>query len=297
MNDFTSTSVGELRKMLIDSGKYSEEEANTIKGKGKLVEAVLALNPENEQEDESNLFTSLIDNLGSANLQLLEQSKSTKSIENPDYNSPEWHKHVMAQFTEDEKDGEYPTLFGLRRVAELILGPIIESGPVNISPPVSEDKPGRSTCVYTVVFNWGESGEERRFSAVGGAYEGNTDALYSVFPEAIAEARAEARTLRKALKLKVMAAEEAPKARSTPRVELQTVSTGEWNGSDPMGVAQRMIIEQKCKELGIDLDKLIKKEIDKEFNELTKEGAKSIIELINKYQQNTEIPEEIKKGS
>lgn len=297
MSDFNSSSASELRKMLVESGKYSEEEAANIKGKSSLVKAVLEINGDSEKE-EDDVFSKLLSSVERP--QTWENApKNTMTEEiGPSYNSVEWHDHVMSHFDESEKDDGYPTLYGLRRVSELLLGTIIQSGPTQLMPPTSETAPGRASCVYTVVFDWQDSGMEKAFSASGGAYSGNTDELYCIFPEAIAESRAEARALRKALKLKTMAAEEAPRnKRQTAMVE--KVISPEWNADDAITSVQQMFITQKCKEMGIDLNLFVNySSKKKQLDELTKGEAKASIELLSKYQSKTkdslDIPVEIK---
>jgi hypothetical protein len=299
--DFTSKSVQELRKMLVESGKYSQEEADNIKGKSKLVEAVFAINGENEQDD-SDMFTKLLGSVEKHNNSLLEEPEIQTHSDMPDINGTGWHDYVMSQFAEGElEDGKYPNLFGLRRVAEVLLGPVIQSGPTHIVAPSSETTPGRATCVYTVVFDWNNSGTERAFSAVGGAYPGNTDDTYAIFPEAIAEARAEGRALRKALKLRVIAAEESPKLIHKKEV-VEVVSTGENKDSDNITAVQLVFVRQKCKEMNIELDKLMEKCFSgKKLEEITRGQGKELIELLNKYQTNCksslDVPEDIKISS
>jgi len=284
MTDYSSTSISELRKILVDSGKYTEEEANNIKGKSKVVEAVLSL------EDKDNSLQELLSNIDDSN----EENKNSFI----DYNSPEWHDYAMSQFKDIELDNGYPTLYGLRRVAELLLGDIIQSGPTTVFPPNTPDEPGRATVIYTVVFDWNNTGKERAFSAAGGAWEGNTDKTFNIFPEAIAEARAEGRALRKALKLRVVAAEEMVKE---PVIrEKEKNSTGEWDGNAPISDIQKTFIKLKCEQFKINLDKFLNHNgwTYSSLDEVNKDVAKNMIELFNKYQTNTKdslpIPEEIK---
>lgn len=298
MSDINSNSVSELRKMLIESGKYTEEQAEAIKGKSNLVKAVLEITGDSEKdEQEDDVFSKLLSSVEKPDAWTNIEDKEIEPKTGPDYNSVAWHDYAMSHFDESEKDDGYPTLYGLRRVAELLLGSIIQSGPTQLMPPTSETAPGRSSCVYTVVFDWQDSGIERAFSAAGGAYSGNTDESYCIYPEAIAESRAEARALRKALKLKTMAAEEAPKNKRQS-VEVEKVTTPEWNADEPITSVQQMFITQKCKEMEIDLTKFVETIGKKQLGELTKGEGKTSIELLNKYQNKTkdriEIPVELK---
>ena len=73
------------------------------------------------------------------------------TTEAPDYLSPEWDAYVMSQFEPNELIDGYPNVAGLRRVAELLLGPILESGPSQVFPVVGNGA-GRATVVYAVTF-------------------------------------------------------------------------------------------------------------------------------------------------
>jgi hypothetical protein len=295
-NDFSSSSVSDLRRMLIESGKFTKEQAEAIKGKTKLVEEVLKLNGTEEDELPIDSMTSLLAQIEKEAAPAIGLSKDDEVTDRPSYNSPAWADYVMTQFAEDElQDGKYPNIVGLRRVAEELLGDIIQSGPTAMFAPTNTDgTPGRATCVYTVVFDWNRSGQERAFSAVGGAYVGNLDRTYQIYPEAMSEVRAEARALRKALKLKVAAIEEVHK-------DTGPVSTtnGEWNENDKLSATQAMFIQQKCKELKIDLSKFLKHG-DYNFDSLDvvpKGVAVNMLEKINSYSTNTKkslaIPQEI----
>ncbi len=56
-----------------------------------------------------------------------EQEEEDPNI--PEYASPEWNKYVMEHFRTDELIDGNPICAGLRRVAGLLLGELIESGP------------------------------------------------------------------------------------------------------------------------------------------------------------------------
>lgn len=115
----------------------------------------------------------------------------------------EWNDYVLSNFNDNEMFDGRPLCAGLRRVAELLLGRIVVSRPTQIFPPTSGDEIGRATVVWEVVFEDGSI-----FSDVADAWEGNTDDTFCVFNTATAATRAEGRALRKALRIKTVAAEE-----------------------------------------------------------------------------------------
>ena len=59
--------------------------------------------------------------------------------DSPDITSPEWNGYVMGMFTEKELYDGNPLVAGLRRVAELVIGPIVFSGPTQVFPPQRDD--------------------------------------------------------------------------------------------------------------------------------------------------------------
>ena len=120
----------------------------------------------------------------------------------PEMGSYDWHQYVMSQFKEDELQNDNPTVDGLRRVVELLIGEIVLSESTLVSAPtVGYDR----ACVsHRVVLSNGHEHTD-----LADSYWRNTDKKYREFPVAVASTRAEGRVLRKILKLrKVVAAEE-----------------------------------------------------------------------------------------
>lgn len=70
----------------------------------------------------------------------------------PSMLSSEWHDYAMTLFHESEMVDGHPLVAGLRRVSEVVLGPIIFSGPTQVFPVQSESHHGRATVVFTVEF-------------------------------------------------------------------------------------------------------------------------------------------------
>ena len=147
-----------------------------------------------------------------------------------------------------------PICAGLRRVAEIFLGEILETGPVQVFPATDSDGPGRATVIYRVVFNWFNSGIHKTFSEVADVWHGNTDDLFCAHPVATASTRAEGRALRKALKLRVLAAEELAK-KDIVEIVKQAVSLGK--DDTRISPQQIQFIDNKCNQLDIDAMKFI----------------------------------------
>ena len=234
---------------------------------------------------------------------LSEETEAPEEPQDPDIPSmlsPEWNDYVMAQFHKSELINGNPICVGLRRVGELLLGSILESGPHEVHPATDPNGPGRATVVYRIVFDWMNSGEIKVFSEVADVWHGNTDDLFCAHPVATASTRAEGRALRKALKLRNLAAEELSKKDIISIVQ-QTIPSkptdGDWNPEEKISVQQTSFIDNKCRQLDIHVLQFINSG-DQEYGsiqDITKEKASSMLIILNKYQNGgLEIPEDIK---
>ena len=212
----------------------------------------------------------------------------------PSVGSPDWNDYVMSHFQANELIDGNPICAGLRRVAELLLGDIIETGPVEVFPATDNNGPGRATVVYQVVFNWMNSGMYKTYKEVADVWHGNTDDLFCAHPVATASTRAEGRALRKALKIRCLAAEELAKKDIVEIVQQTVASAGE-----DIRISQQQIqfIDTRCKQLDIDVVKFINigENNYASINDIDKDCAKLMIKYLNNYQNDdTEIPDSIK---
>lgn len=243
---------------------------------------------------EDNLFEGMGEN------DLKTPSNTDTSVKNvilddaPDMLSPEWSDYAMSLFSEDETMNGHPLVNGLRRVAELVLGPMIFSGPTWVKPTERDDHHGRATVIFTIEFANG-----LKCSEVADSWEGNTDDTFCAFAVAIASTRAEARALRKVLKIKGVAAEELTKkdtAKIVRDLSKQTKSTaGDYNDQARMSDAQYNFIDIKCKQLNIDGGKLFKEvfKVD-QGRKVSKKVASDIIDRLNEYQRDkNSIPDNV----
>ena len=211
----------------------------------------------------------------------------------PSMLSPEWHDYAMTLFQPSEMIDGHPLVAGLRRVAELVIGPIMFSGPTQVFPVQREDHHGRATVVFTVEFANG-----MKYAEVADSWEGNTDDMFCAFAVAIASTRAEARALRKALKIKGVAAEELTKKDTAKIVRdistTKRASEGEYDENGRMSDAQYNFIDIKCKQLNIDGKKLFSLFNVDSGKKVTKKIASEIIDKLNDFQRDkSSIPEDI----
>lgn len=214
----------------------------------------------------------------------------------PPPTSPKWNDYVLGFFEDNEMFDGRPLCAGLRRVAELLLGRIVSSKPTQIFAPTSGDEIGRATVVWEVIFQDGSA-----FSDVADAWEGNTDDAFQVFVTATAATRAEGRALRKALRLKTVAAEEmtskdtAKIAKDISKKKGLDVSTSEYDSSGTMTGPQSNFIDGKSKQLNIDAKKVLKEVANViDVSKTTKKQASDVIETLNKYQQDkSSVPSDV----
>ena len=132
----------------------------------------------------------------------------------PDITQPEWNDFIMTEFHETETDNNgYPRVTGLRRLTEKYLGTIVESIARVVQSPCPDNEK-RATVEYIVkildidglVKTYGDAADA--YAANIGGDNTSVKNVVTLHPVAVATTRAEARALRKALKLRTISAEE-----------------------------------------------------------------------------------------
>jgi hypothetical protein len=187
----------------------------------------------------------------------------------------DWGETVMGMFTKKElvkMDGqEYPNVAGLRRVAEIVLGPIELSEPVQVWPYDGT----RATVQYRVVFR--EGGVYGEVADVSGD---NIDQGFLAFAVASASTRAEARCLRKALKIAKIAAEELDRS---PNAATKQDQKPETESRKNITTSQLDLIDNRCKSLDINAKKLLLGTKYERVEDVEFEDAKKKLGKIHEY--------------
>ena len=287
--------VEELKAVLVGLG-FPKSELNKL-NKDSLME-LHANAMEDQVVDNVNLDADFEEVNDSPELEIKEDEQEGEVT--PSVTSEDWHEYVMSQFKPNELIDGNPITAGLRRVVEVVLGEVIETGPVEVFPATDPDGPGRATVIYRVVLEEYESGRTKSYSDTADVWHGNTDDLFCAHPVATACTRAEGRALRKALKLRVLAAEELAKKDIVGIVQQsvnQQPTDGEWNPDEKVSPQQINFIDNKCSQLDIDVMKFVNSGSTSypSINNVTKDTAKNMIVELNKYQnQTTNIPPEVK---
>lgn len=175
------------------------------------------------------------------------EDKIATVTEPPTPNDPEWTQYVLGHFSSDEVDGKNPRVEGLRRVAGLLVGTIIEEGCDLVAPP-TEDNRFRACAKAWFVFHTKE-GFTKRFEALADAHSENCLEDYATYLVAMADTRAKGRVLRNALGLKrVVAAEEVSKTMA-PAADVQK--------GGPIITGQIAIIRMTADRQGFDIKEVL----------------------------------------
>jgi len=213
----------------------------------------------------------------------------------PDMLSPEWNDYVLQLFTDKELIDGNPLTAGLRRVAEMLIGEIISSKPVDVQRIETGDPIGKTTVTYEVQFlvKNGDREYVKTYADVSDVWAGNTDDLFAVHAPATASTKAEGRALRKALKLRVVAAEELCKKDVSQYLSQQSSQLEERIKPE-----QVKYVDINCKKLDIDVIKFINSG-EKVYNsvyEVKRDTAAKMIEMINKIKRGDQKLNEDIKG-
>ena len=134
-----------------------------------LVEAVMAKDEDfvtMQVESPDDMFDELFDDTKEEEAKEAVIEESVGEENRPSMFSDEWNDFVMAHFHRNELIDGNPICAGLRRVAEFLLGDIVESGPEQVFPAMDGSSPDTATVVFKVVFNWMNSGQQRVYKEV-----------------------------------------------------------------------------------------------------------------------------------
>jgi hypothetical protein len=206
-----------------------------------------------------------------------------------DYTHPEWTDYVLTLFTENELAApNRPRVDGLRRVTEDVIGPILSTRSDVLQVPNTENE-RRATVKVSLAIDYGDC--VREIDGVADVYWGNTDKPYRNHPVATAETRAEARALRRALRLSsnVVAHEEIG------GVADHDYSETEQREKGLITPQQIKFLGVMCSRINVNVEKFVKKfhSVDK-ITELTHADSLELQKTLSEYQQDADaIPEEI----
>jgi len=188
-----------------------------------------------------------------------------------------WHEFVMAQLRDTEKRDGYPTLEGLRRLTEGLIGPIIEREITHLTPPSEINRFTATVALRLVIQRISPpdgfvSTQLVDMDAADAGLLNVDDDLFAKHPTAVALSRAEARILRRVLHLRGIAAEERAENASG---FAEAVNRG------GISDVQCKAIETLCKRKGIDTQKFAEEQGVSKILEMTAQAASKAIQKLN----------------
>ena len=191
-----------------------------------------------------------------------------------------WTDHVLSLCRKDEMQDGNPTLFGLRRITQQLISPIVECRTLvkQIPNPTNDFT---STVVVEITFKSGQL-----WSGAADVSKANCMEEYAKHPTATAESRAEGRALRKALGINVHTVDEV----GISPVDINDdglISSNQVSSIDMMATTRLNIsVPALLNNLGI---------TDRATDELTFKEGVQVLGALQMFLNNPEsIPEEIK---
>ena len=194
----------------------------------------------------------------------------------PSEYDPEWSEYLLDQLSDSELINGAPTVDGLRRITEKCFGEIVGSKSTIIESPTSQNNQ-RCTICHTLTIS-------KYRSAQSISVDGCVDVLYHKTPYpfkdhlvATADTRAEGKALRRALKIRVVTAE-----------ELQNEDEQEALSSDELVNDQQVLaLNQLCKRLDLSVKSFVKGEYNKvkKIDELRNLEARLLIAKLSEFQR------------
>lgn len=226
-----------------------------------------------------------------------EPKREPEGVEDISYTDENWSNLVMSKFTQDEfieiNGSKYPTVNGLRRVCEKYLGVIVSSVSKVVQGPTISNRPSRKVgkrellilepavvehTIHLYLHDFHPSPVERVYTDCADAYiDNNGESEFLVHPTAIAATRAEARVLRKALKLKVVSAEEIVRKNKEVMEKVYKEKEDKDDADKSIDDNQRNVISGLADRTQIALPDYLKWKGIEDLTKLSSEEAKKLI--------------------
>ena len=269
----------DLKNYLIKDYEIDEKELEN-KTKKELWDMLKTLNDENLD----NLVEKIVEDENVA-------EKNVVGEEVPEISDYKWHDYVMSKFEKDELVDKNPTVDGMRRVCELLVGEITDIKSDVIQVPTVENE-RRATVKVTVIIKYYRNSEMSSYNGCADVYYGNADGVYGKHPVALAETRAEGRALKRALRLrKIVSAEEVTGDNESAESDIKS--------KDPINDNQKNFINFACSKerANINVEKLIKNKFPeiKSIKDLKYTQAQELVLVLDEYNRKQDtIPAEIR---
>jgi hypothetical protein len=299
----TKTNKRELIMQLTELG-YSDEQLSDSEGKKlkrpELLELLKSHMAGDKAVDELSKIIDSDDNEDDLGIAVMPDVKSdtkeresdgheNEEIISPQPHDPGWTQYVLGKFLPDEVDGKNPRVEGLRRVANELIGTLLEEGCDLVSSP-SENNRFRASVKAWAVFQK-EDGTLRRYEALADAHADNCFEDYATYLVAMADTRAKGRVFRNALCLRrVVSAEEVNKTAATTEDTQKgsQVHTGQISLIRLMSERNGFSISEVLGKLGIDCD-VNESTGDENLQSLSYENALAVVIEMRKMKEQKEV--------
>lgn len=280
------TKVDELRVALIENGVDEGRVAKMNKSELRALYSSIVLG-----EKESPFGIVFESTTGDSNSVSSAEPK-TKQDALPQYGSPEWQSYVLSQIRPNEQIDGFPRCFGLRRVAQELLGPIVsaKATAVSVIPQMTvNDTPTRAVTInYEITFDWtldrsvwldprNPQPNFRTFGGVSDCVE-EVNSPWGKHPASSAETKAMSRALKQALCINILSAEE----------KVSGYDDGPEEAPKNNKITDQLIsfITAKANQLQIKVEDVMKANgLNCPIKDLTLEDGRGLFAAINKYQQ------------
>ena len=200
----------------------------------------------------------------------------------------EWSEYLLDQLADHELINGAPTVDGLRRITEKCFGEIVESQSTIVEAPRS-DNGLRCTICHTLTIIKHRSMRTIRIDGCVDVLYGKTPHPFKDHLVATADTRAEGKALRRALKIRVITAE-----------ELQSENEEEVLISEEgINDQQILAINQLCKRLDVNVESLVSSKCSnaEKINDINNLEARLIISQLSGFQRKpSDIEEENVSG-
>jgi hypothetical protein len=289
--DFASKTVDEIKEILINEG-LDGGEVFSLRSKSDLADLYY------EHMAKKSMSQAVLDKKQPKNEDEDVDSDEAEPVSRPPIGSPGWEDFVLNHLQEkeyEEKNGKkFPKASGLRRVTQLLLGPIIKSGPVSVI-----TNGDITTVMYEVQVAWTEhlkgwvretelTSDIRVFTEVADCSILNTPSPYNLHPSATASSRAAGRAYRNALQLSVVTAEELS-------LNSQMESVPKSYDEEPITATQCVMIQNTAEVVGVSVEKLLEYEkLPKNLTTLTRAQGGQLSAILNRYQAGEDVPESVR---
>jgi len=204
---------------------------------------------------ESNEVEIVADNTDTKQSQETVEELMTK----PSRTDFEWHDYIMQQFHDAELMNGCPKVDGLRRLVEKFIGQIVTTGVEIVQTPCPENHERASVIYSATIIDSDNEYAPITYTDAADCYKGNALDEYGKHPVALATTRAEARVLRKVLKLRTIAAEEQTS---------DIVNVIDKDNTDKITQEQVKTIMVLAERTGIDINALLKHNEKEEISSL-----------------------------